>query len=63
VLAATGQWVTNEKALLDRAGLRDVDQVLAALTPDSGRLTQAIDDAEALLQTAVAHATASRRTS
>jgi hypothetical protein len=56
VLAATGQWVTNEKALLDRAGLRDVDEVLAGLAPDARRLTQTIDDAEALLQTAVARA-------
>jgi Nucleotidyltransferase domain len=54
VLAATGQWVTNEKTLLDRAGLRDVDEVLAGLTPDARRLTQAIDDAEALLAAAIA---------
>jgi predicted nucleotidyltransferase len=56
VLAATGQWVTNEKALLDRAGLRGVDQILAGLTPDAARLTQAADDAQALLQTAVMRA-------
>jgi hypothetical protein len=62
VLAATGQWVTNEKALLDRAGLRGVDDTLSGLTPGPDRLTQAIDDAEALLQAAVATATASPRT-
>jgi predicted nucleotidyltransferase len=56
VLAATGQWVTNEKALLDRAGLRGVDRILAGLAPDAGRLTQAADDAQALLQTAVRQA-------
>jgi predicted nucleotidyltransferase len=56
VLAATGQWVTNEKALLDRAGLRGVDGILASLAPDAGRLTQAAADAQALLQTAVTHA-------
>lgn len=49
VMAATGQWVTNEKTLLDRAGLRGVDEILAGLTPDPGRLGQAYDDAEALL--------------
>jgi predicted nucleotidyltransferase len=56
VLAATGQWVTNEKALLDRAGLRGVDRILAGLAPDPGRLTQAADGAQALLQTAVMRA-------
>jgi len=55
VLAAGGQWVTNEKTLLDRAGLRGVDGILAGLTPDAGRLAEAVDDAEALLRaTAVA---------
>jgi hypothetical protein len=52
VLAASGQWLTNEKALLDRAGVRGVDEILAGLTPDAGRLTQAVDRAEALLQAA-----------
>jgi predicted nucleotidyltransferase len=56
VLAATAQWVTNEKALLDRAGLRGVDRVLAGLAPDAGRLTQAAGDAHALLHTAVGQA-------
>jgi predicted nucleotidyltransferase len=55
-LAATGQWVTNEKELLDRAGLRGVDRILASLAPDAGRLAQAADDAQALLQTAVMQA-------
>jgi hypothetical protein len=32
VLAARGQWVTNEKTLVDRAGLRGVDRVLGTLT-------------------------------
>ena len=30
-LAARGEWITNEKALLDRAGFRRADQVLGAL--------------------------------
>jgi predicted nucleotidyltransferase len=52
VLAARGQWVTNEKTLLDRAGLRGVDGVLAGLTPDPGALTAAVDEAAALLTSA-----------
>ena len=45
VLAARGQWVTNDKHLIDRAGLRDLDSVLAGLTPDPGQLTAAVDAA------------------
>jgi predicted nucleotidyltransferase len=56
VLAASGQWVTNEKMLLERAGLRSADAILAGLTPDADRLTRAVDDAEALLCAAVTRA-------
>jgi hypothetical protein len=59
VLAATGQWVTNEKSLLDRAGLRAVDEVLASLTPDADDLIKAVDAAEAQLQAAVGRVTTS----
>ncbi|MBB5152710.1 nucleotidyltransferase domain-containing protein [Saccharopolyspora phatthalungensis] len=45
VLAARGEWVTNEKRLLLRAGLRDIDRVIAGLTPDS--LIAAVDEAHA----------------
>jgi predicted nucleotidyltransferase len=51
VLAARREWVTNEKTLIDRAGLRDVDSILAAAAPD--RLTQLIDDASALFTAAL----------
>lgn len=34
VLAGRGEWVTNEKRLLDRAGLRELDEIIAALTPE-----------------------------
>jgi hypothetical protein len=54
VLAAGGQWVTNEKALVDRAGLRGVDEILAGLDPR--RLTQAVDGARDLLQEAMSGA-------
>lgn len=53
VLAASGQWVTNEKTLLDRAGLCGLDQILAGLTPDPDTLTGAVDAAESCLRAAV----------
>ncbi|GHH73970.1 DNA polymerase subunit beta [Streptomyces sulfonofaciens] len=54
VLAARGQWVTNEKTLLERAGLREVDAVIASLTGGPDALARAIGEAEALLRTAAA---------
>jgi predicted nucleotidyltransferase len=54
VMAARGQWVTNEKTLLDRAGLRGgIDGVLAGLTPRPEALTDAVDTALSLLKHAV----------
>lgn len=53
VLAARGEWVTNEKRLLERAGLRDVDAIVAALRPDPHALTSAVAEAEALFTAAV----------
>ena len=43
VLAVRGEWVTNEKRLLDRAGLRGIDRIIAG--PD------AITEAEQLFAT------------
>ncbi|AEW97381.1 MULTISPECIES: nucleotidyltransferase domain-containing protein [Streptomycetaceae] len=57
VLAARGRWVTNEKRLLADAGLREVDAVLAGRTATPASLTEALDEAEALLETAVETAT------
>jgi hypothetical protein len=48
-LAARGQWVTNEKTLIDRAGLRSIDEILTGLTAEPGHLLTAIDNAAALL--------------
>ncbi|MFR0351922.1 nucleotidyltransferase domain-containing protein [Streptomyces sediminimaris] len=48
VLAGRGEWVTNEKRLLQRAGLREVDTVLGSLRPDPEVLSRAVADAEAL---------------
>jgi predicted nucleotidyltransferase len=54
VLAARGEWVTNEKRLLERAGLRPMDAVLASLgaAPQPEALTQAVDRAQALFEEA-----------
>ncbi|MFF4254535.1 nucleotidyltransferase domain-containing protein [Streptomyces sp. NPDC001663] len=49
VLAARGEWVTNEKRLLERAGLRRIDAVLGRLDADPQVLARAVADAEALL--------------
>ncbi|MYS83546.1 nucleotidyltransferase domain-containing protein [Embleya scabrispora] len=55
VSAGRGEWVTNEKTLLDRAGLRGVDEIAARLTPST--LSTAIAETGALLDAAL---TASR---
>jgi predicted nucleotidyltransferase len=38
ILAARGEWITNEKRLLDRAGLRDLDATCAAIFQDPSRV-------------------------
>ncbi|MEV4617773.1 nucleotidyltransferase domain-containing protein [Asanoa sp. NPDC049573] len=43
VLAARGEWVTNDKRLLERAGLRDVDPLVAGMTTDPAALTATLD--------------------
>lgn len=53
VLAARGQWVTNEKQLLTRAGLRRVDEFIAAASPDPGVLREIVDRSEAFCSGAV----------
>ncbi|WP_353941927.1 nucleotidyltransferase domain-containing protein [Streptomyces sp. HUAS MG91] len=53
VLAARGEWVTNEKRLLERAGLRDIDAIVS--DPGLG-LVELVDRAEELLAAAVAEA-------
>ena len=45
--------MTNEKTLLERAGLRGVDDILAGLTPHPGALTAAIDETAATLERAM----------
>lgn len=47
VLAARGQWVTNEKQLFVRADLGGVDQILATAGPDPAVLQDVVDRARA----------------
>ncbi|MFD7435254.1 nucleotidyltransferase domain-containing protein [Streptomyces sp. NPDC059861] len=53
VLAARGEWVTNEKRLLDRAGLRGIDGVIGGLRARPDQLSQAVANAEQLFEHAV----------
>ncbi|MER7496185.1 nucleotidyltransferase domain-containing protein [Streptomyces pharetrae] len=54
VLAARGEWITNEKRLLERAGLRGVDEIIASLgTADPDALRAAVTAAETLLDARV----------
>ncbi|MCN9239701.1 nucleotidyltransferase domain-containing protein [Streptomyces sp. RY43-2] len=62
VLAARGEWVTNEKRLLERAGLRRVDGIVSGLTSRPETLVQALASAEDLFEEALSatRATADR---
>ena len=44
ILAGRGEWTTNEKDLLDRAGLRGADRILASLSGEPMNLTAAVDE-------------------
>ena len=57
VLAARGEWVTNEKTLLTRADLRQVDEFLALGEPEPGLLRAAAERSRALCAEAVHAAT------
>ncbi|GAA0394168.1 nucleotidyltransferase domain-containing protein [Streptomyces luteireticuli] len=52
VLAARGEWVTNEKRLLERAGLRGFDAIVSELRPDPEVLGRAVAEAEELFAAA-----------
>jgi hypothetical protein len=43
VLAARGEWITNEKTLLTRASLRQVDEFIAGARPDPVALRDVVD--------------------
>ena len=53
ILAHRREWVTNEKQLLTRAGLRDVDGIIASVSADTGSLLEATDDVRRMLTAAV----------
>jgi predicted nucleotidyltransferase len=53
VLAARGQWVTNEKRLLTRAGLRQVDEFIAMAGPDPDVMYAVVDRSRVLCLDAV----------
>lgn len=53
ILAARGEWVTNEKTLLSRAGLSrarlsDIDRIVASARPEPDPLRATVDEARAL---------------
>ena len=52
VLAARGEWATNDKTLLDRAGLREIDELVAGLHGEPAELVEAVDRAEELFNVA-----------
>ncbi|WAZ21013.1 nucleotidyltransferase domain-containing protein [Streptomyces cinnabarinus] len=56
VLAARGEWVTNEKRLLERAGLRGVDDLIRGLGAGRVSLSRAAADAALLFEQAMADA-------
>ncbi|CAM5445533.1 Nucleotidyltransferase domain-containing protein OS=Streptomyces tendae OX=1932 GN=GUR47_12585 PE=4 SV=1 [Streptomyces tendae] len=53
VLAARGEWVTNEKGMVERAGLGGIDALLAGLTPQPRSLADAVTRAGTLLREAL----------
>jgi hypothetical protein len=44
VLAARGEWCVNEKRILDRAGLRAIDDIIAKLEPNPAVLARSVND-------------------
>ena len=58
VLAARGQWVTNEKQLLTRAGLRHVDGLVTHAQPEPSVLQEIVERSCALCEIAVIQARA-----
>jgi predicted nucleotidyltransferase len=58
VLAARGEWVTNEKTLLTRAGLDPLNELTASFRPDPAALRDAVGAARSLAEQAVRRAVA-----
>ena len=53
VLAARGQWVTNEKALFTRAGLEEIDEIFASARPEPVVLCDVVDRVRAACSAAL----------
>ncbi|AKZ55116.1 hypothetical protein SAM23877_2067 [Streptomyces ambofaciens ATCC 23877] len=53
VMAARGEWITNEKGLIERAGLGTMNGLLATLLPDPRSLSRSVTEAERTLSEAV----------
>lgn len=53
VLAARGEWITNEKTLLTRADLRQVDEFIVGVRPDPEALCDLVDQTRAACVTAL----------
>jgi predicted nucleotidyltransferase len=53
ILAARGEWVTNEKTLLTRADLREVDQIIAEAQAEPDSLRTTVETTRALCSAAV----------
>jgi hypothetical protein len=49
VLAERGEWVTNEKKLVERAGLRGIDRLLTRLDPEPRSLVTVLTEAKEAL--------------
>jgi hypothetical protein len=56
VLAARGEWITNEKTLLTRAGLRQVDELIADARPDPDALRELVDQTSLTCRNALVEA-------
>lgn len=52
ILAARGEWVTNEKTLLTRAGLREVDKIIAQAQQDPDSLRATVERSHTLCSAA-----------
>jgi hypothetical protein len=60
VLAARGEWITNEKKLLTQAGLRDIDELIAAAAKaESAWLPDMVEQSRAACSKALREATGS----
>jgi predicted nucleotidyltransferase len=57
ILAARGEWITNDKTLLTRAGLAEIDQVTATAQPEPNNLRLVVSQARWLCKKTLLAAT------